>query len=232
MKALQQRSARPERKLPWYLLHKFLYEKNIRILWRILETVTTVLRGGLPGSGQVNHVQEKSLHSNTWHRCVRLGSCMGKMCSSHTWGLTFGIHFQEDSGLGTTKAANSSQGIPSCPPKRRVPLANWCLNENCMLFEDSRPLAYWCPMAIPLFYSQEFACKRKRNSRDVVIAKNRKENHSRQCLTSNCKEVQVSIPYASELCFWLFPHFLGRALLMHARTCSWKSEGAGSTNLW
>lgn len=38
--------------------------------------------------------------------------------------------------------------------------------------------------------------------------------------------MQVNIPYASELSFCFFPHCLGRALLMHARTCSWKSGGA------
>lgn len=63
------------------------------------------------------------------------------------------------------------------------------------------------------------------------LAKKRKEKHSRQFLTSNCKEVQVSTPYARELSFWFFPHFRGRALLMHARTGSWISGEAGSTNL-
>lgn len=46
-----------------------------------LKDVSTVLRAGLPHSGQVNHTQKKSLHGN---QCVRLGSCMGETCSSHT----------------------------------------------------------------------------------------------------------------------------------------------------
>lgn len=66
---------------------------------------------------------------------------------------------------------------------------------------------------------------------DMGLAKKRKKEHSRQFPTSNCKEVQVSTPYASELAFWFFPLYFGRAQLMCARTCSWKSGGAGSTNL-
>lgn len=38
--------------------------------------------------------------------------------------------------------------------------------------------------------------------------------------------MQVNTPYASELSFCFFPHFLGGALFMLARTCSWKSGGA------
>jgi len=63
-----------------------------------------------------------------------------------------------------------------------------------------------------------------------MLAKKRREGRSGELLASNCKEVQVSTPYASELsCF--FPPLLQSAPLMQVKPCSWKSGGAGSTGL-
>lgn len=193
--------------------------------------VSTVLRAGLPGSGQVNHVQKKSWHSNTWHWCIRLGSCTGKTCPSHTQQLWL---------LGYTSRKTVALELQNQPIPDKAYLPAFP-GEECLLPTGaSMRTACWLktrdhwPSGVQWSYiysTTESYPVKERSSRDMGLAKKRKKEHSRQFPTSNCKEVQVSTPYASELAFWFFPLFFGRAELMHARTCSWKSGGAGSANL-
>lgn len=56
---------------------------------------------------------------------------------------------------------------------------------------------------------------KERNFRDMGLAKKRKKEHSRQFPNSDCKEVQVSSPYASKLPFCSFPISWGPGVKGH-----------------
>lgn len=139
IKVDQQRSARTELKSPWYLLCKILYE-NIRTLWRILETMNSVLSGGLPSSGHINHM------------------CRGRFCVTDAESMSgqapacykhiLDIHSKSaiwETLLGRQQPWNYKSNqlqrrYNSLPSQENSIHCLWCCNQDCTLTEDLRPL--------------------------------------------------------------------------------------------